>query len=72
MLHYSRLERLVRDKHSSLLGTFFLRRKLSVVNTAPGAMTLSVTIFSITVRNAFLNKTTVSITIKIQKLSITI
>ncbi len=36
--HYIRLKRLVRDKHSSLLGPFVnFQRNWSFVNTAPGA-----------------------------------
>ncbi len=35
MLHFARLERLVREKHSSLLGQFITYEEKSVVNTAP-------------------------------------
>jgi hypothetical protein len=38
VLHYSWLERLARNKHSSLLPTGKLRRKQSVVNTAPSTV----------------------------------
>jgi len=42
VFHYTGLERLVREKHSRLLGTVLkLRRKLSVVNTVPDEATAS-------------------------------
>ncbi len=37
MLHYNKLERLAREKHSSLLDPFVSYEENSTVNTVPGA-----------------------------------
>jgi hypothetical protein len=39
--HYNRLERLVRDKHSSLFLPFVIYKEKRVVNTAPGPLQLN-------------------------------